>query len=41
MQVLDADITQVEIQTGIKALKPNMPPGPDGLTIEFYKTFTE
>lgn len=40
VQALDADITLVKVQDAIKALKSNTALGPDGLTIEFYKTFT-
>ena len=34
---LDEDITALEIQDAIRALKSNKAPGPDGLCREFYK----
>ena len=34
---LDQDITQVEVQDAIRALKNNKAPGPDGLCGELYK----
>ena len=34
---LDEDITALEVQDAIRALKSNKAPGPDGLCGEFYK----
>lgn len=36
---LEGDISNVEIEYAIKAMRSGKAPGPDGLPIEFYKKF--
>ncbi len=38
---LGGPITVVEVQDAIKSLQSNKSPGPDGLTTEYYKTFSD
>lgn len=38
---LEEPINSTEIQAVIKELKPGKSPGPDGLTSQYYKTFTQ
>jgi hypothetical protein len=36
---LEGEITMSELSYGLKNMKNNKTPGPDGFTVEFYKTF--
>ena len=38
-QLLDADISIEDIQLALKKMNNNKSPGPDGISIEFYKLF--
>ncbi|KAL0148588.1 hypothetical protein M9458_056135, partial [Cirrhinus mrigala] len=38
---LNSDLTLVEVRSAIASLKSNKAPGPDGLSGELYKTFSE
>lgn len=40
-KALESDITHEELKEVIYSLKPNKSPGEDGLTSEFYQTFSE
>lgn len=38
--LLESPLSETEVSTAIKQLKPEKSPGPDGLTPQYYKTFT-
>ena len=39
--LLDAEISEMEVSQAIKSLQNNKTPGPDGFPIEYYKAFSK
>lgn len=40
-QDLDCPLSETEAKLALKQMKPDKSPGPDGLTVGYYKTCTE
>ena len=36
---IDSDITMIELRKALNQMNENSAPGPNGLTVKFYKTF--